>query len=294
MSTPMIKKLAVIGVGLIGGSLARVLREGRHVGEVVGFGRSLGNLETATDLGVIDRAEVSVAETVRDADMIVVAVPVGCMESIFSQLATSMMDGAVITDVGSVKRGVAAMARTALGGRCSAFVPGHPIAGTEHSGVSASKADLFEHHRIILTPEDDTDVAAVARVRAMWQAAGGDVVSMSVAEHDDILAVCSHLPHVLAYALVDLLIRRDDHKTTFDLAAGGFRDFTRVASSDPTMWHDICLGNRDALIKVLKDYQQNLDDLLSAIDRRDGQWLMDTFTRAKRARDTYIKPRNQG
>lgn len=288
MSIPMIKKLAVIGVGLIGGSLARALREGGHVGEVVGFGRSLGNLETAADLGVIDRAEVSVAETVRDADMIVVAVPVGRMEGIFSQLATGMMDGAVVTDVGSVKRAVVAMARTALGVRCSAFVPGHPIAGTEHTGVSASKADLFEHHRIILTPEDDTDVSAVARVRAMWQAAGGDVVSMSVAEHDDILAVCSHLPHVLSYVLVDLLIRRDDHNTTFDLAAGGFRDFTRIASSDPTMWHDICLGNRDALVKVLKDYQQNLDDLLSAIDRGDGQWLMDTFMRAKRARDTYI------
>ena len=291
MSIPMIKKLAVIGVGLIGGSLARALREGGHVGEVVGFGRSLGNLQTATDLGVIDRAEVSVAETVRDADMIVVAVPVGRMESIFSQLATSMMDGAVVTDVGSVKRAVVTMARTALGARYPAFVPGHPIAGTEHSGVSASKADLFEHHRIILTPEDDTDVAAAARVRAMWQAAGGDVVSMSVAEHDEVLAVCSHLPHALAYALVDLLVRRDDHKTTFDLAAGGFRDFTRIASSDPTMWRDICLGNRDALVKVLRDYQQNLDDLLSAIDRRDGQWLTDTFTRAKRARDTYIVKR---
>ena len=289
MSVPMIQKLAVIGVGLIGGSLARALREGGHVGEVVGFGRSLGNLQTATDLGVIDRAEVSVAETVRDADMIVVAVPVGSMESIFSQLATSMMDGAVVTDVGSVKGSVVAMAGSALGARCSAFVPGHPIAGTEHSGVSASKADLFRHHRIILTPQDDTDVAAVARVRAMWQAAGGDVISMPVAEHDDILAVCSHLPHVLAYALVDLLVRRDDHKTTFDLAAGGFRDFTRIASSDPTMWHDICLANRDALVEVLKDYQQNLDDLLSAIDKRDGQWLMDIFTRAKRARDTYIK-----
>jgi prephenate dehydrogenase len=288
----MIQKLAVIGVGLIGGSLARALREAGHVGEVVGFGRSLGNLQTATDLGVIDRAEVSVGETVRDADMIVVAVPLGSMADIFSQLATSMMDGAVVTDVGSVKRSVVTMARTALGARCSAFVPGHPIAGTEHSGVSASKADLFRHHRIILTPQDDTDVAAVVRVGAMWQAVGGDVISMTVAEHDEVLAVCSHLPHVLAYALVDLLVRRDDHKTTFDLAAGGFRDFTRIASSDPTMWHDICLANRDALVKVLKDYQQNLDDLVSAVDRRDGQWLIDTFTRAKGARDSYIKHQN--
>ena len=289
MAVPMIQKLAIIGVGLIGGSLARALREAGHVGEVVGFGRSLGNLQTATDLGVIDRAEVSVAKTVQGADMIVVAVPVGSMADIFSQLATSITDSAVVTDVGSVKGSVVAMARSALGARCSVFVPGHPIAGTEHSGVSASQADLFRRHRIILTPEDDTDAAAVARVRAMWQATGGDVISMPVAEHDEILAVCSHLPHVLAYALVDLLVRRDDHKTTFDLAAGGFRDFTRIASSDPNMWHDICLANRDALIEALKDYQRNLDDLLSAIDKRDGQWLMDTFTRAKRARDSYIK-----
>ncbi len=288
MSVPMIKKLAVIGVGLIGGSLARALREGGHVGEVVGFGRSLGNLQTATDLGVIDRAEVSVAETVRDADMIVVAVPVGSMADIFLQLATSMMEGAVVTDVGSVKRSVVAMAKNALGARSAVFVPGHPIAGTEHSGVAASQVGLFERHRIILTPEDDTDAAAVARVRAMWQAAGGDVVSMTAADHDEVLAVCSHLPHVLAYALVDLLVRRDDHKTTFDFAAGGFRDFTRIASSDPTMWHDICLANRDALVKVLQDYQQNLDEVRNAIDSRDGEWLMDTFTRAKRARDTHI------
>lgn len=288
MAIPMIKKLAVIGVGLIGGSLARALREGGHVAEVVGFGRSLGNLQTATDLGVIDRAEVSVAEAVRDADMIVVAVPVASMESIFAQLADSMMEGAVVTDVGSVKRSVVKMAKATLAGRCSAFVPGHPIAGTEHSGVSASTADLFKHHRIILTPEENTDAAAVARVSAMWQATGGDVISMSVAEHDDILAVCSHLPHVLAYSLVDLLVRRDDHTTTFDLAAGGFRDFTRIASSDPTMWRDICLANRDALAKVLKDYQRNLDELVSAIDSGDSQWLMDTFTRAKHARDAYI------
>lgn len=285
----MINKLAIIGVGLIGGSLARALRQGQRVRDVVGFGRSLGNLQKAVDLQVIDHAEVSVAETVRDADMIVVAVPVGSMGQIFAELAPAMSDDAVVTDVGSVKRAVVEAARKALGPRFPAFVPGHPIAGTEHSGVAASMADLFQGHRIILTPDSGTDAAAVARVRTMWQAAGGEVITMPIAEHDEVLAACSHLPHMLAYALVDMLVRRDDHCTTFDLAAGGFRDFTRIASSDPVMWHDICLANRDAIVEVLRDYRENLDALIAAIAKDDTKWLMDTFSRAKRARDALLR-----
>lgn len=284
----MIQRLSIIGVGLIGGSLARALRQGGHVHEIVGFGRSLGNLQKAVDMGVIDRAEVSVAESVRDADMIVVAVPVASMKDIFVQAASAMAEDAVLTDVGSVKGSVVEAARHTLGPRFSVFVPGHPVAGTEHSGVVASVADLFQGHRVILTPESETDPAAVARVRAMWQATGGDVVTMPVAEHDEVLAACSHLPHVLAYALVDLLVRRDDHRSTFDLAAGGFRDFTRIASSDPLMWHDICLTNRDAIVKVLSDYQKSLNAVLAAIEGQDGKWLMETFSRAKRARDKYV------
>ncbi len=286
----MIHKLAVIGVGLIGGSLARALRQGGYVEEIVGFGRSLGNLQKAVDMQVIDRAEVSVANTVRDADMIVVAVPVGSMKTIFSELAGTMADDAVVTDVGSVKRSVVEAARSStLGQQFSAFVPGHPIAGTEHSGVAASMANLFQEHRVILTPERETRPAAVARVHAMWRATGAAVMTMSTDQHDEILAACSHLPHVLAYALVDQLVRRDDHRTTFDLAAGGFRDFTRIASSDPRMWHDICLANRDAILKLLRDYQRNLEAVMHAIDQQDGKWLMEMFDRAKRARDTYIK-----
>ena len=287
----MIEKLAVIGVGLIGGSLARALRRGKHVGEVVGFGRSLGNLQKAVDLKVIDRAAVSATDAARGADMIVVAVPVGSMKDSFAQVAAALADGAVVTDVGSVKGAVVDAAREALGSRFAAFVPGHPIAGTEHSGVAASKADLFEKHRVILTPGNETDATAVARVRAMWEAVGATVTLLPVEQHDAVLAACSHLPHMLAYALVDMLVRRDDHRLTFDLAAGGFRDFTRIASSDPVMWRDICLANATAITELLRDFRGNLDALTDAIGRGDGDWLMKTFERAKHARDAYVKRR---
>ena len=287
----MIEKLAVIGVGLIGGSLARALRRGKHVGEVVGFGRSLGNLQKAVDLKVIDRAAVSATDAARGADMIVVAVPVGSMKDSFAQVAAALADGAVVTDVGSVKGAVVDAAREALGSRFAAFVPGHPIAGTEHSGVAASKADLFEKHRVILTPGSETDAAAVARVRAMWEAVGATVTLLPVEQHDAVLAACSHLPHMLAYALVDMLVRRDDHRLTFDLAAGGFRDFTRIAASDPVMWRDICLANATAITELLRDFRGNLDALTDAIARGDGDWLIKTFERAKHARDAYAKRR---
>jgi prephenate dehydrogenase len=285
----MIEKLAIIGVGLIGGSLARALRERGQVREVVGFGRNLGNLQKAVELGVIDSAAVSVADAAQNADIVVVAVPVGSMENIFAQLSPVLSKDAVVTDVGSVKRAVVDAARKSLASRFSAFVPGHPIAGAEHSGVAASRAQLFEKHRVILTPETETDAAAVVRVRAMWQVTGAEVMMLSVEQHDEILAACSHLPHMLAYGLVDMLVRRDDHRATFELAAGGFRDFTRIASSDPVMWRDICLANQEALVRVLEEFRDNLDALTDAIKRGDRDWLMETFERAKRARDAYIR-----
>ncbi len=271
--------------------MARALRRGKHVGEVVGFGRSLGNLQKAVDLKVIDRAAVSAADAAQGADMIVVAVPVGSMKDSFAQVAAGLADGAVVTDVGSVKGAVVDAAREVLGSRFAAFVPGHPIAGTEHSGVAASKADLFEKHRVILTPGSETDAAAVARVRAMWEAVGATVTLLPVEQHDAVLAACSHLPHMLAYALVDMLVRRDDHRLTFDLAAGGFRDFTRIAASDPVMWRDICLANATAITELLRDFRGNLDALTDAIARGDGDWLIKTFERAKHARDAYAKRR---
>ena len=285
----MIDRLAIIGVGLIGGSLARALRHGGRVREVVGFGRNLGNLQKAVELDVIDRAAVSAVDAARGADLIVVAVPVGNMEDIFEQIAPGLTDGTVVTDVGSVKGSIVEAARKTLGRRFTGFVPGHPIAGTEHSGIAASTADLFEKHRVILTPAAETDASAVKRVRAMWEATGAKVMLLPIDQHDEILAACSHLPHVLAYALVDMLVRRDDHRATFELAAGGFRDFTRIASSDPAMWRDICLANDETVLRLLREFRDNLENLANAIARQDSDWLMQTFERAKHARDAYVK-----
>ena len=285
----MINRLCIIGVGLIGGSLARALREARAVREIVGYGRSLGNLQQAVDLGVVDRAAVSAPDAVRGADMIVLAVPVGSMPEILGEIAAAIDDGAVITDVGSVKGGVIEVARRALGARFARFVPGHPIAGTEQSGVAASLADLFAGRRVILTPEAETDPGALASVRAMWSVAGAEVVAMSAGEHDRILAVGSHLPHLLAFALMDLVVRRDDHRAVFQCVGNGFRDLTRIAASDPVMWRDICLANRDAVLEVLRQYRDNLAELELAIARGDGEWLIETFTRAKHARDALNK-----
>ena len=235
----MIKKLCIIGVGLIGGSLARALRAAGYVQEVVGYGRSVGNLQQAMELGVIDHAEVSLTLAVRDADMVVLAVPVGCTAEILQQLGPMLMERTVVTDVGSVKASVVVTARTTLGAHFARFVPGHPLAGTEQSGVAASAADLYRERRVILTPEPQTDANAIAQVRAMWQAAGAEVVVMSANDHDRLLAASSHLPHMAAYALVDTVARRTDHRAIFDCAATGFRDTTRIASSDPTMC--VCL-----------------------------------------------------
>ncbi len=285
----MIDKLTIIGVGLIGGSLARALRAAGHVREIVGYGRSVGNLQQAVELGVIDRAEVSLADAVRGSDMIVLAVPVGFMGEILEQLAPVLDDAAVVTDVGSVKGSVIAAARTALGTRFGRFVPGHPLAGTEQSGVAASLADLFQRRRVILSPEPDTDAAATASARAMWEAAGAQVATLAAADHDRLLAASSHLPHMLAYCLMDMVVRNDDHRAILECAANGFRDTTRIAASDPVMWRDICLANRDALLAAMRRYLDDLGELAAAIEEGDGEWLLETFTRAKHARDALTK-----
>ena len=285
----MINKLCIIGIGLIGGSLARALRDVGRVREVTGYGRSVGNLRQAVELGVIDRVEVTLVDAVRYADMIVLAVPVGGMAEILDQLGPVLSAQAVVTDVGSVKGSVVTAARRALGARFAQFVPGHPLAGSEQSGVAASTPDLFQGARVILTPEVETDAAALARVQEMWQTVGAQVVTLSAADHDRILAASSHLPHMLAYCLVDMVVRHDDHRAILECAANGFRDTTRIAGSDPVMWRDICLANREALIAVLRQYRADLGALAAAIEKGDGPWLLDTFARAKHARDGLNK-----
>lgn len=284
----MIRRLAILGVGLIGGSLARALRDAGHVQEIVGFGRSLANLQRAVELGVVDRIETSMSAAVNGADMVVLATPVGTMPDMLVAIAPYLGKDAVVTDVGSVKGAVANAARTALGARLAVFVPGHPIAGTERSGVEASFASLFVGRRVVLTPLPETGPDAVIRVRAMWRAAGAEVVEMSVAHHDEVLAATSHLPHLLAYALVDMLAKLDDRREVFAFAAGGFRDFTRIASSDPVMWRDIALANREAIGEMLKHFRGELDGLIDAVDAGDGEPLRSLFARAKAARDALI------
>lgn len=284
----MIRRLAIIGVGLIGGSLARALRRAGAVGEVVGCGRGKANLDKAVELGVIDRYSHEVGEAVAGADMIFVAVPLGAMEQTFRAMQGHLAPDAVITDGGSTKASVVADALKAFGAVPPGLVPGHPIAGTEHSGVEASFASLYENRRVILTPLPDTDPQALARVDAMWRLCGAEVTHMAVEHHDEVLAATSHLPHMLAFSLVDTLARMKENDEIFRYAAGGFRDFTRIASSNPVMWRDICLANRDALGKMLERFAGELTDLSQTLRSGDGDHLLEIFTRAKAARDRYI------
>jgi len=286
---PHIKQLTIIGVGLIGGSLARAARRAGICGEIVGCGRSRENLQQACELGVIDRMEQDPARAVQGADLVVVAVPLGAMESVLEQIAPYLAADAVLTDVGSAKASVAAAARRALGAHVSRFVPGHPIAGTEQSGVGASFAELFEGRCVILTPLPESEAQAVARVKALWEICGARVVEMDIAHHDEILAATSHLPHLLAYTLVDTLARMDDSEEIFRYAAGGFRDFTRIASSDPVMWRDICLANREAIVPMLERFAKDLEALTESVRQGDGERLLALFSRAKAVRDRTIE-----
>lgn len=284
----MIERLAIIGVGLIGGSLARALRAAGAVGEVVGCGRSLANLETARELGVVDRITHDPAEAVADADMIFLAVPLGAMRAVMAAIATRLDPAAVITDGGSVKGSVVADAVAVFGAVPPRLVPGHPIAGTECSGVEASFAELYTQRRVILTPLPETDPDALNRVTRMWEACGAEVSRMAVAHHDEVLAATSHLPHMLAFGLVDALARMRENDEIFRYAAGGFRDFTRIASSDPVMWRDICIANREALSAMLARFGVEMTDLAESIRHADGDHLLEIFERARSARDRYV------
>ena len=284
----MIKRLCIVGVGLIGGSLARALRGAGACGEIVGAGRNADHLQQAVDLGVIDRFETDIAAAVQDADMVFVSVPLGSMAAVFTAMKDSLATNAVLTDGGSAKASVIAAAEQAFGQVPDFFVPGHPIAGVEQSGVAASIPDLYRERRVILTPLAHTDSGAVTRVRQMWQAAGAVVTEMDPAHHDEVLAATSHLPHVLAFALVESLARLQDKREIFEYAAGGFRDFTRIASSDPVMWRDICLANGEAILDMIERYSADLQTLAAAVRQHDSNRLLDIFTTAKQVRDAFV------
>ncbi len=288
-----IKRLAVIGVGLIGGSLARALRQADAVVEIIGCGRGRENLQKALELGVIDTWTHDIGEAVQDADMVFLAIPLGAMESAFTQMKDHLASNAVITDGGSSKASVIEAAKAAFGEVPDNLVPGHPIAGTEQNGVEASFADLYKQRRVILTPLENTAPDAIARVRAMWQTCGAEVTEMSVAHHDEVLAATSHLPHMLAFGLVDTLSRMKANDEIFRYAAGGFRDFTRIASSNPVMWRDVCVANGTALSKMLAAFAEEMQDLAETISSGDGEHLLEIFERAKAARDRYVDGLNR-
>ena len=275
-------RLAVIGVGLIGGSFALALKKAKAVSHVVGVGRSAANLELARERGIVD----SIAKDVGDADLVLVAAPVGQYQRIFSSLAASK---AIITDAGSTKRDVVAAARQALGRTIGRFVPGHPIAGAEKSGAAAASAELFRDRRVVLTPLKENDAAAVARVEALWAACGARVSRMPADEHDAVLAAVSHLPHLLAFGLVHEVAGRRNSEQLFSFAAGGFRDFTRIASSHPEMWRDICLANKDRLLEELSRFSAKIESLKEMLERGDGAALEKLFAEARRARDQWLK-----
>jgi len=282
----MINQLAIIGVGLIGGSLSLALKKAGVVNEVIGYSRTAAVRQQALDLGVIDVAAESIAEAVKNADMVFLAVPMAAMEPVLIELAEHVKNDAIITDGGSAKAQVVAAAKAALADKFSQFVPGHPIAGTERSGPEAAFATLYQDHRVVLTPVEETNGDALAAVREMWQATGAEVLDMDVEHHDVVLAATSHLPHVLAFNLVGMLAERDDCDEVLRYAAGGFRDFSRIASSDAVMWRDICLTNKDAILGLLHQYHQDLNKIEAAIENQDGDYLIEVFERAKQARDT--------
>jgi len=286
-----INHLAIVGVGLIGGSLARVLRAAGVVERITGIGRGEANLIEAEHLGIIDDWSHDMA-AVADADMIVVAVPMGAYAQVFSALELHARPDAVITDVGSTKQHALAMAAQYLTapGR---FIAAHPLAGTEHSGAAASRVDLFEGRLLIVTPDGTTETEVMQRVLAMWQMSGTKVLSMEAQRHDYLMAAVSHLPHLAAFAIVNA-VTEQDNKDALQFAAGGFRDFTRIASSSPTMWRDIALTNREALLENIDALTEQLQAIRHALTENDSERLTQLFTHAKSARDAWLQTKTQG
>ncbi len=281
-------RVAVIGVGLIGGSFALALKRARLAGHVVGAGRSRANLKRALKRRAIDSIAGSAGAAVRDADLILVATPVSHFEKIFREIEANLKPSAIVTDAGSTKRDVVAAARKCLGRKVCQFVPGHPIAGAERSGVAAANADLFKGRRVVLTPlreNSSADTKALARV---WTRMHAKVSKMTPGEHDAVFAAVSHLPHLLAYGLVSDIASRRNSKQLFGYAAGGFRDFTRIASSHPEMWRDIAIANRDRLLHELLLFERKMKKIRSMLKGRRAKALEKTFLQARSVRERWL------
>lgn len=292
-NTILFNRVAIIGLGLIGGSLAKVLREQKLCKEIIGNSRSEITMHRALEIKLVDSIESDLEKLVSTCDLVVLAMPVSYTRATLEGINKGLNTDTIITDVGSVKGEVQKAAEEVLGNKVTNFVAGHPIAGSEQSGVESGRSDLFVNHKVILTPSKNTNKHAVEKIKTLWEAAGAQVIEMDVLEHDRVLAATSHLPHLLAYALVESLAASSDGENIFRYAAGGFRDFTRIASSDPLMWRDIFLANKNETIHALDDYVNTLHSLREAIKNDDNDFLMGTFTRAKSARDHFVVMLNQ-
>lgn len=289
----MFKKIVIFGVGLIGGSIALALKKHPEAPHIVGVGRAQQSLQEALDLGLIDSAETDIASALHAADLVIIATPVAQTPAILKAIRPYLDESTIITDAGSTKSDVMAYAKAELGDQVNQFVGGHPIAGAEKSGPAAAMADLYLSKNVILTPDAQTSNSALDQVSRLWQQCGAVVSHMSAQEHDSVFAAVSHLPHLLAFALVEDLAKRSNAELLFKFAASGFRDFTRIAGSHPEMWRDIALANKTALLSELRLYQQALSDMTALLEADDSRALHDLFEHASRARNDWAKSKIQ-
>ena len=285
---PLIGKLVVVGVGLIGGSFALALKKRKMVTRVVGLGRSRANLLAARRLGIIDEIATDTATAVKGADLVLLAVPAGQMAGVLAQIAPYLGAHTIVTDAGSTKQDVIAAARRYLGSNFARFVPAHPIAGTENSGAAAAFPELFEGRTLIVTPQSKTDAQALKRVMAVWKICGMSTVKMTAVEHDRVFALVSHLPHLISFALVGQIAKQKDARLLFERGGGGLRDMSRIAASSPEMWRDISLANNKALLGALKGYIREIEALRDAIEENDRARLEKHLRNASAARRKWL------
>jgi len=282
----MMKKVCIIGIGLIGGSLAKAINKTQQSEIVFGFGRDKSRLEKAQKSNVIDQYSTDIGEALNGANMVIIATPVGSYESILKEMKPHIVEGMVISDVGSTKVSVIEAVKSVFDGALDNFIPAHPIAGKEKVGFEASDADLFVNRKVIITPLENNNPESIKILTKMWEGVGAEVDFMTPQSHDDLLGMTSHLPHMLAFSLVNYLISQHPEASVY--AAGGFKDFSRIASGDAIMWRDICLHNRDAIVAHIKAYQESLNTLVEAIDSHNKDQLESLFREAKNTRDSWI------
>lgn len=289
----MFKKIVIFGVGLIGGSVALALKKHPHSPHITGVSRNAQSLQEALELGLIDTAELDIAKALLDADLVLIATPVAQTPVILRAMRPFLSNTTIVTDAGSTKSDVMAYAKAELGDKAGQFVGGHPIAGAEKSGPAAAMAELYIGKNVILTPDAGTAPEALEKVTVLWEQCGAVISSMSAQEHDSVFAAVSHLPHLLAFALVEDIAKRGNAELLFKFAASGFRDFTRIAGSHPEMWRDIALANKQALLDELKIYQQAVSDMTALLEQSNGDALYALFEHASRARNDWAKSKIQ-